>query len=238
MGEPQGLRICLLPGLDGSGRMFAPLVRALQVRGIEATVIAYPCDRVLDYSALVTYVLERLPRDRGSLLLAESFSGPVALQAAAAEPDRCAGLVLSTSFASSPLPWLKPLAPLLRWAPAQPPMALLSWLLLGRWSAAPLRFELAACLAGVKPGVLRARAQAALRVDVRATCAGIRLPVLNLIARADRLLGAGPARALGVLLPQTQSVELEGPHLLLQARPEACADSIAGFAIDLARQAT
>ncbi|NUN50811.1 MAG: pimeloyl-ACP methyl ester esterase, partial [Candidatus Brocadiae bacterium] len=39
--------LILLPGLDGSGRLFAPLLAALGT-GIEARAIAYPPDRALD----------------------------------------------------------------------------------------------------------------------------------------------------------------------------------------------
>jgi len=155
------------------------------------------------------------------------------LRFADAVSDRCAGLVLSTTFARSPLPWARVLAPALKWAPTKPPMVLLSWLLLGRWSSAALRAELSASLCEVEPHVLRLRAAQALCVDVRERCAAIDLPRLALLATSDRLLGAEPSRSLARLLPQARVAEIEGPHLLLQARPRQCAQLIAEFVTQL-----
>lgn len=192
-------------------------------------MLGYPTDRALGYEELAAWALEQLPRDQRFVLVAESFSGPVALRIAEAVSQRCAGLVLSTTFARSPPPWARMLVPALKWAPTSLPMALMSWFLLGRWSSAALRADLAASLAEVEPQVLRTRAAEALRVDLREHAAAIDLPSLVLAARSDRLQGAGPSRELARLLPRARIAEIEGPHLLLQARPRDCAQLIAEF---------
>jgi pimeloyl-[acyl-carrier protein] methyl ester esterase len=213
--------------------MFAAFAQELEALGRQPWVLRYPTNRAMGYAELAARVLGQLPEDPPFVLLAESFSGPVALRVASAKPGRCAGLVLSTTFARSPLPWARALAPALTWAPTKPPLALLSWLLLGRWSTAALRAELSASLAEVEPQVLRVRAAEALRVDVRERCAAIDLPSLILVATSDRLQGAEPSRALSKLLPQARVAEIDGPHLLLQARPRECAHLIAEFVAQL-----
>src|SRR5258706_2862593 len=91
----------LLPGMDGTGRLFTPLGRALGPR-FETRVIAYPRDRVLTYGELGAQIA--LPRGP-FVLVAESFSGPIAIALAASRPPGLVGLVLAASFARSPRPW-------------------------------------------------------------------------------------------------------------------------------------
>lgn len=222
-----------LPGLDGTGALLAPLCSSLAARGISARAIGYPVDLPLDYEALERRVRGQLPA-QPFVLLGESFSGPLALRIAADPPAGLRGLVLSTTFARSPVSLLRPMAGWTRFAPTRLPMPMLSWGLLGRWAQPALRSELRRALAEVSPAVLRLRATHALRVDVSALLPSIQVPVLNLVGSADRLLNAAAGRELARALPHCRTLQLDGPHLLLQAAPQACADAIAGFALGLA----
>ncbi|MEG2803964.1 alpha/beta hydrolase [Stenotrophomonas sp.] len=227
-------RLVLLPGLDATGSQHGAFSAALQRHGIEADVIAYPVDQALDYAALDTFVRNALPTDADYVLLGESFSGPLAVAIAAAPPPRLRGLVLSTTFARSPWHAWRRLQALLYWAPVRTlPMPALSWLLLGRWSTPALREALHTALARVHAAVLRRRAMAALGVDVAAQAHALSVPTLCMHARQDRLLPARCQRQLSALLPARASCSLDGPHLLLQARPEAAAAAVAAFMQDI-----
>jgi pimeloyl-ACP methyl ester carboxylesterase len=225
----------LLPGLDGTARLLAPFVEAAHGAGFsDVAAIAYPTDRILGYDALETFARHALPRDTPFVLLGESFSGPVALTIAADPPPNLCGLVLSTTFAKAPLPVPSPLAAFARIAPVRSlPTAALSFALLGRWSTPALRRELHDALDTVAPAVLRARAEAAMRGDVRGCLARIRVPVLCLRATHDRLLRPGAQRALRAGLADMREVAIDGPHLLLQTRTQAAAETIARFAAGL-----
>lgn len=96
-------RVVLLPGMDGTGTLFESLLRT-RPPGIAAQVIAYPTD-VGAISTLVEHVLERLPTETPYVLVAESFSGPVALQVAARGPSALRGVILCATFVASPLRW-------------------------------------------------------------------------------------------------------------------------------------
>lgn len=126
---PESIQLVLLPGLDGTGRLFAPLIKALAVHGIAARVIGYPAHESLGYAELERRVRAQLPDARSFVLLAESFSGPIALRIGAAPPDTMKGLILSTTFAARPTSLLGPLAGGVRWARLRPPMFLLEWFL-------------------------------------------------------------------------------------------------------------
>jgi len=222
--------LVVLPGLDGTATMHAEFVAAVRPWFEAVPVVAYPQDRILSYAELEVFVRASLPEGSPFVLLGESFSGPIALSIAANPPPGLVGLVLSTTFARSPVPLLSPLASLMRLAPVRSvPMTLFSWLLLGPWATAQRKTELQDALKSVDPDVLRSRAAAALRVDVSATMGRVALPTLYLRATKDRLLVRRAATELSRSLSNLQVVDIEGPHLLLQANPSACARTIGAF---------
>ena len=222
--------LIMLPGLDGSGRLFAPLMAALG-SGIEARAIGYPSDRALGYAELVDLVRPQLPADRPYVLLGESFSGPVAIRLAAEHPRGLAGLVLCCTFVRNPCPWLGWLArPLLRFVPlALLPVAPACLALAGRDSNAHWRAELKASLGTQSSAVLRARIRALLNVDVRKEAAAVDVPVLAMRATRDLVVRAAASRALLQSLPRATPVELDGPHLLLQVASRAAAAELVRF---------
>lgn len=99
------MKLVLLPGMDGTGRLFAPLLSRLD-ESLEPVVIAYPEHEQLDYGQLHQFVRARLPEGEPFVLLGESFSGPVALTLAAAAPAGLCGLILCATFMRNPMPVL------------------------------------------------------------------------------------------------------------------------------------
>lgn len=229
----------ILPGLDGTTRMLDTFVAAARAAGFGSVhAIGYPPDQPLGYAELETFARAALPRHAPFVLLGESFSGPVAIAIAADPPPNLVGLVLSTTFARAPLPLLAPFAPLTRFAPTRAlPTAVLSAVLLGRWSKPELRRTLRAALDEVAPAVQRARAAAAMRIDVSDRLARIAVPTLILKANHDRLLRAGAGRQLLAGIANARQVALDGPHLLLQTRTDRCAETVARFTESLGDKA-
>jgi len=225
--------VLILPGLDGTARLLEGFCGHLHTLGVPACAIAYPTDCLMGYRDLEQLVRAKLPASSPFVLLGESFSGPVAIQIAANPPAGLKGLVLSTTFACAPVFGLSQLAALVRFAPARPPMGLLSWALLGRWATPDLQASLTEALRLVRPEVLRARAEAALRVDVSDLVSSVRVPALQIVALHDRLLTPSAARLLTTSLPASTTVGIPGPHLLLQACAEQCAQEVATFALGL-----
>lgn len=226
--------LCILPGLDGTTRMLKGFMATMQPSFESVAAIAYPTDAALGYRELEAIARDALPPRLPFVLLGESFSGPIAISIAADPPPNLIGLVLSTTFARTPVPLLAPFAALTRLAPVRMvPTAALSAVLLGRWSTSELRHELGNALSEVAPDVLRARARAAMRIDVSDRLARITVPTLSLTANHDRLLRAGAGRQLIVSIAEIRPVALDGPHLLLQTRTDRCAAEIARFAAEL-----
>lgn len=221
--------LVLLPGLDGTGLLFKDFVASLGPE-VEVVVASYPMDTVLDYSELESVARSFLPRDRPYFLLAESFSGPIAISIAASSPPGLLGMVLSCSFVRNPLPLLGVFRSAIRVAPvALLPMALLSFLVLGRFASPALRGELAKSLSLVLPEVLRARARAALSVNVSSSLSRIKVPVLYLRASEDRVVPRFSSELIVSRVPHTKVVEFPAPHFLLQVLPSKAAAAVAEF---------
>lgn len=224
-----GISLVLLPGLDGTGELFAPLIAALG-SGFPLTVVRYPVDRPAGYPELVSMVRAMLPKDRPYVLLGESFSGPIGVILAAEAPVGLKGLVLCCSFVRNPQPWLSWLKPLLGWLPVKAmPLRGLAWFLLGRAANAAWRSALAQALAPVSPAAIRARLGAVLSVDVCATWLQVNVPTLCLRASQDRVVPAAASRLVTTLKPTAQVIELVGPHFLLQVAPIDAAQAIRTF---------
>jgi pimeloyl-ACP methyl ester carboxylesterase len=221
--------LVLLPGLDGTGLLFKDFVASLG-SDIEVVVASYPPDTALDYSELESVARSFLPYDQPYFVLAESFSGPIAISIAASSPAGLLGLVLCCSFARNPLPMLGVLRPALGVVPvAALPMAVPGFFVLGRLATPLLREELAKSLALVAPAVLRARVRAVLSVNVSSSLSRINVPLLYLRASEDRLVTRASSELIVSLAPHTKVVEFPAPHFLLQVLPSEAAAAVAGF---------
>ena len=91
----------LLPGLEGSGELFANLVEVLGP-GFDPKIAKYP-HACRSYAEAGSVVRKLLPGVRPLIMVAESFSTPLAVQIAAEAPDEIDGLVLCNGFVSNPL---------------------------------------------------------------------------------------------------------------------------------------
>ena len=231
---PAAALLVLLPGMDGTARLFHRFDAALRAQtAIDTQAIAYPA-APLDYAALEAFVRERLPQDRPFIVLAESFSGPLGAALRADPPPGMRGLILCCSFVRNPRPLLAPLRHLLGLVPfgAMPGIALRQ-ALLAPCSTPQLQDELATALAQVPPSVLRQRLRAILETDVSPSFARGSLPVLYLRARHDRLVPPANAVQILRLAAGTQLVDIAAPHMLLQAAPQAAAVAVADFCASL-----
>ena len=217
----------LLPGLDGTGRLFAPFTRRL--RCDEVHVVDYPRDQVLNNDALVSLICDRVEPGARHVVVAESFSGPVAVKYALQRSDDVAALVLCASFLQNPLP------PAFRSLPRLasstlfklPLPGLLARLLLLDFQApASLVRKVQAAVAEVDPVVLSARVRSLAEVDVSEQCSRLEMPVLYLQATDDQLVGDRGAMQVTRALPQAEVRQLDAPHLVLQTRPREAAMAI------------
>lgn len=221
--------LVLLPGLDGTGDLFAPLLDVLG-ESLPVIVVRYPPAEPLGYDELTDLAEELLPTDRSFVLLGESFSGPVAVKLAARSPRGLLGLILCVSFVASPRPRLAHLSGLLDVIPMRllaealgPP------LLMGRYRTPGLRQLFVAAMGAVSPSVLRARLKAAARVDVSPELRAIAVPARYLRASEDALIPRSAAERFARQARNGSISVIDGPHSMLQCVPERAAGPIVRF---------
>jgi pimeloyl-[acyl-carrier protein] methyl ester esterase len=222
-----GMRWILLPGLDGTGDFFEPFIRELPA-GVEATPIRFPRDQPLGYEELFEYVRQRLPAEP-FLLVAESFSGPLAVRLAAAEPPGMIGAVVSASFVRNPLPsWLRFLA-----RPALFSANLPEWVmravLAGNTAPPQIRHLARKVMRDHEPEVVAHRARAALQVDATEALKTCRLPLLFLTGDRDNLIRRHNRRLVERLRPDVKIVSFDSPHFLLQLHAREALAAIEAF---------
>jgi pimeloyl-ACP methyl ester carboxylesterase len=217
--------IVLLPGLDGTGVLFAR-VRPLLGAWHDTVVVAYPPRRV-PRGELLCAIDAALPPTGDYVLVAESFSGPLAVEYAVRRPPRLRAVVLVATFACAPAPRvLGLLAGAMR---LPPPRAGIRWLLVGRDAGEELVDDVAAVVRSVPAAVRVDRLRQVFDVDVRPLLAKVVVPVLLLTGRRDRLVPARAADVFGRALPRLEQHSIDGPHVLLQARPRHSAAAILRF---------
>lgn len=224
-------KLVLLPGMDGTGELFEDFVNALP-EAFETITVSYPTDQLLSYSELQELVRTCCPVCEPFMLLAESFSTPVAVQYAATNPTNLEGLVLCAGFVVSPVRgWRRFLGTLL--APivfhvALPKFAAKFWLV-GPDAPPSLLSAVQAAILSVQAKVLTARARAVLTCDVRAELDQISVPILYIQAAQDRVVSNSCLEDIRRIKPRVTVAAIEGPHLLLQREPQRSAEVVVGF---------
>lgn len=229
--QTQRLKLVLLPGMDGTGELFSEFAASLGGE-FEIATVRYPTELCLSYSELEGFVLAACSTTGAFVLLAESFSTPLAIQYAASNPVNLEGLVLCAGFATSPvrgwrrlLGWL--LAPVVFRVPL-PNLAAKLWLV-GPGALPSLLAAVRSAVSSVQSKVLAARLRAVLGCDVRAELGRVAVPILYIQAQQDRLVSASCLEELRQIKPQMAVAVLEGPHLLLQREPYTAAETVLRF---------
>jgi pimeloyl-ACP methyl ester carboxylesterase len=215
----------------GTVELFSDFAAALP-GGIAAQAVGYPNDISLSYAELLELVRSSFPASAPYVIVAESFSTPLAIQFAAMHPANLKGVVLSAGFATSPvrglLRFLTPfLAPLLSLVPVNEFGATL--MTHGSTVPEPQQAQLRAAIACVQPRVLMDRVRAVVACNVLDDLRRVNVPVLYLQARYDRLVNAACLEEIRRVKPDIEVVVLDSSHMLLQQVPSEAAQIVLDF---------
>lgn len=226
------MKLILLPGMDGTGRLFERLLAALP-SSVSPIVISYEAAPAQDYDSLCVFVSALLPSllqaREPFVLLGESFSGPIAVRVGALAPN-CTGVVLAASFVRCPVRvprWATCLTGPLRHL--RTPSAAARTFLLNGHVDVTLADDLSATLKRVTPAIIAARIASVISVDARDALTQLGVPVLYIRAERDRLVGARAAKDIELYGDEVTTLEIDAPHMVLQTSPVECARGIAKF---------
>ncbi|WGZ94346.1 MAG: alpha/beta hydrolase [Candidatus Thiothrix putei] len=215
------MKLVLLPGLDGTGLLFQPLLEQLG-HACSVQIIRYPPDQCQSVQILAAKVREQVAFDTDTVLLAESFSGLVAMELLR-QGIALHSVIFCASFASAPRPWLLQLATVL---PLETlfRLPLPDFLLRGLGLNARLVALIRQVRTQVSPAVFayRLRLIAAAQHQPQEQC--WEMPCYYLRAADD---WAVPERCAEDLRRHFTKVDIiriaQSGHFLLQSQPDACA---------------
>jgi len=221
--------VVLLPGLDGTGDLFFPIHPYLE-KQFDIHIIKYSHEST--FVQCVDSAEKQIPADVPVSLIAESFSGPVALALLSRKKFDYRASVLSATFTKTPLPWLTKIAKYL-------PNSLLCNSILNRKvidifatddktnnKVKSMSYKL---LDIVSPADFKARINIINETDVSDQLGMIDMPLLYIQAINDRVVPARMGLEMRYGNKNITLTRVEGPHMILQSRPEVCADIITAF---------
>jgi pimeloyl-ACP methyl ester carboxylesterase len=214
--------LVLLPGLEGTGDLFGHFIRSLP-KPCTVQIIRYPRDVPLTYLELERHVLDQLPKGAPITLLAESFSGPIALKISERRDLDLKAVVLVSSFALRPLGWAGPLLarlPISSLLRRPLPAAVTRTFLYGTNASQALVSEFTAALSSVDPVVIADRLKQALTATYGGGHLKPNTRVIALFSKRDRLLGRTALRSIVRAHGEIEAVAIDAPHCALQCSPE------------------
>jgi len=217
------------PGLHGTSVLYEP-IREMLPSGVVAEFMDLPSTGKQDYDTLTAWMQKTLPTGKKRLLIAESFSGPLALRLAEKRASEVAGIVLAASFCNTPFNpgiTLLPLRPLFM---VKPPRKALRHFLIGEDASEAELTALRAVVQSIPSSTLTRRVRAILELMEDDNPPLADLPMLILQAQNDNLIPWEAQRKLEACYPHADTHWIDSPHLLLQRCPGECLAHIRAFA--------
>lgn len=222
--------LVLLPGFDGTGRLFSPLRKEL-ADSVDTIVLSYPDYKVMTYSDLCHYLKDALP-NTPYVLLGESFGGPLAMMLSTNADENLKGIILCVSFVRNPQvlasklirPFLKP-----KHLQKETPAWHIKTMLMNGVSDAALTRNIQAATAELSREVYYYRLREIADVDVTNLLQKCELPILYLRAKKDRLVYESSMKLVEKLGNKVTVESFDAPHMLLQTQPKQAAESILTF---------
>jgi len=220
-------KVILLPGMDGTGILFGSLQKHL-AKKVTTEIISYPTSKFLAYKQLIEYVTKKLPHGEKYLLVAESFSGPIAKELAFNNSTDLKGIVFLASFICCPRKLLKiiqhlPLQMLLR---LPIPNKIIRLILLGKEASHESIDEFRQVLKLVSPSILTQRLKEIARhkcdmMESKSNC-----PCWYIQASNDKLIPSNAIKSIRLVFPKIEVVVIDGSHFIAQVEPKKCAKQI------------
>ncbi len=225
-----------LPGLHGTDELYDGLIDQLNLLEVSfhPTLISYPADLKQSYKKLFKWLCSHLALDQKNVgyqtvIIAESFSTPLALKLADKFTPQVKAVIIGGGFCASPTNpgfALLPLRPLFMIAP---PRSAVRHFLTGAESSPELVDKVRSAVKKVSSKTLTQRISSILTLEEEQTPTIPKIPVLLLQAEHDAIIPWEIQNQLEQHLPHAVSHWLDSPHLIFQAQPETCASHIITF---------
>jgi len=233
------IRLVFLPGLHGTAELFDNLLTQLQSQkqilkvNFHTLCVSYPTHISQSYQSLFNWLSEHLTLDNHSgsqsIIIAESFSSPLAIRLADKFPQTIKGIVIAGGFCSSPFHSHFSLLPLRLLFMMPPPSRIIQYFLTGPHCSTHLMNQILTILKKVSSKNLTERVRSILLLAEKPLPTIPNTPTLLLQAESDNLISWDTQNILQQHLPHSISHWLPTDHLLLQLSPESSVSHIITF---------
>ncbi len=228
-----GQTIVFLPGMDGTGISFEPLRKVLP-QDVNVKIIKYPSDRLLSFEETVQCAKNQIESDQEDVIvLAESFSGPVAIALVGSGQVKAKCLILCSTFARTPRPVL---LKVLSYLPLEVliglpcPKVVFKHVIPGGEEATDLFLAMWQRVRALVPAkVLVHRLKVITQVDVRGWLPKLTIPCFYIQATSDRSVPASSLFDFIEAVSDLRVKRIRGPHFILQAQSQASLSAIENF---------
>lgn len=234
--------IYLLPGMDGTGLLLGDFCAAILNHDdaddpqFDATILSLPTNIPNSYECLAEHFSNKLFRPFASekyVLIAESFSGPLAVKLAATHPDRVAALVLVATLLRCPVPSLVRIAPWSLLFRFPLPAFVVSRLMAGPNASPTIAQAVRQSVAQVPRATMGQRVRTVITADVRAEFSQLVVPTLFIEAANDRVVPWNARKQVTNANVSSQLATINGHHLVLQTQPDQAWCMIRDFLVAL-----
>jgi len=230
---PSNHKLVLLPGLDGTGLMFEPFKNVFPNLE-QLQIISYPVDQKLNYDELLEIVKKQLPKSQKFILLAESFSGPLA--AKLLDHPNLHAAIFCASFVKSPRPFI---SKIMNYLPTSLlfkislPSLILRFACLGYKCPASTVDFTKISIQKVNSEVLAFRFGLLRKIDELNYVAKSHKPILCLVPSKDKLVPLSCSEDIKKANNSVYIEKIKGAHFLLQSSPEESVRAICEFSQNL-----
>ncbi len=214
---PKAARTIILPGLDGSTGMLRKFCELAPSR-YEVMPLDLPAE-LSSYVELSDHFSDLLSGDQKNILIAESFSGPLAVLLATAQPESVAGIVLVASFVTSPLSTVTRFIPWSLLFRLPLPAFIARQFMLGKDCDHSLIDELKTAVKTISPSVLTRRVREVGQTKLKDEFRNLQCPVICLRPLNDSLIPKHCIETIKHLREDVVIHTIKGPHLILETRP-------------------
>jgi pimeloyl-[acyl-carrier protein] methyl ester esterase len=206
----------VLPGMHGTTELMDDFQRAAP-GDAHVELVALPA-QLSGYSELASALGSTIRLTPDSILIAESFSGPLAILLA--ERVDVAALILCNTFAKAPYFGAFALLPLSLLVRMPPPSFLIRYVVIGTGAPGSMVSQVKKVLEHVPAEVLAERTRSVLHVDVTHQLSRVTSPILCLHGTRDHLVRRWSLNAIvrAATVP-VAIAEIDAPHLLLKTSP-------------------
>jgi len=219
------MKLILLPGLDGTGKLFYPLIQVFPA-SIEYQIISYP-QQEISYVDIILYVYNQLPKNEDYIIVAESFSGNIAYELALKKPNNLQTIIFIATFLNNPKPlFLNPitLLPLQYILQIPIPIVILKYLFFTKEIDNDILLLAKNVIKTIPTNILLNRLK--ILSQNKRCLKSVDLNIYNIIGTQDKLVPFTTLKTFSKVFKSVTLYEINSGHLVLQSNPNECCDLI------------